>query len=87
MNKNELDKRSYLLGVTDGKDSSKKWISINERYPEFGKEVLIFEDGYINIGEYCDYSDIGEKNGFITDDGRTVNPTHWMPVPEYPCKK
>ena len=64
-----------------------EWINVADSLPKFGEEVLIFEDDYISIGEYCDYSNIDEPHSWIKRDYGHCNPTHWMPLPYYPDKK
>lgn len=66
-----------------------KWIDVKDRLPENGKGVLIaFGKDGISMGSVF-------KNNHQTlwyderdqDDGETASmfdPTHWMPLPEYP---
>lgn len=52
------------------------WVSVKERLPESGTEVLAIHvaEGWIRISRYSAYNPIW--SGF--------EPTHWMPLPEFP---
>jgi hypothetical protein len=61
-----------------------KWISVNDRMPEDGQEVIIYsEGGKVEAGVYYsnefgfDYYDVSIRDII-------VNVTHWMPLPEPP---
>lgn len=89
----------YLQGQMDVLDSiddaptitpKPVWISINDRLPEVGEEVLVFTNGCIRVwsliqpdkesADVCWEDDYGY---FQCDEGiKTV--THWMPLPEPP---
>ena len=58
------------------------WISVKDRLPEVGEDVLVFVTGsYMAIG--C----LGLDGVFydVNDsEGHDITPTHWMPLPERP---
>lgn len=59
-----------------------EWISVNDRLPEIGEEVLIaFSDSGLMVGEL-----LPDGQGFANPYER-VNykiVTHWMPLPQKP---
>lgn len=70
-----------------------EWISVKDRLPKIGVEVLIFDADSSNdfhdvwsLARDEEYDDIGwnDKNGdwYYLDDV-----THWMPLPEPPQKE
>jgi hypothetical protein len=66
------------------------WISVKDRLPYVGKEVLVgilFDDGYWfqTIASFTGtkFEDNGEWK-FNTDEGDEMMPTHWIPIPEPP---
>ena len=58
-----------------------KWISVNDRVPEDGLDVIIYsESDGVKAGVW--YSD---EYGFeYPDQGFPIAVTHWMPLPEPP---
>lgn len=58
-----------------------EWISVEERLPEVGEDVLLYskEDDKIDIGHYSNMF----RRFFLRkfEDG---NVTHWMPLPDAP---
>jgi hypothetical protein len=60
-----------------------EWISVKDRLPQMGEDVLcfsmkrIFHSWWDNISSSCDWYDI--QNNWIIEDV-----THWMPLPEQP---
>ena len=72
-----------------------KWISVEERMPEHGTDVLVLTaPGTIRLGQNCVVAEYihprMEKSGvFINfyagyDDKNILAVTHWMPLPEPP---
>jgi Protein of unknown function (DUF551) len=59
------------------------WISVEDRLPELGESVLIWDGQcrrvgfYLKTGEYYYYWE-------STDDEYPLDITHWMPLPEPP---
>ena len=72
-----------------------KWISVEERLPEHGTDVLVLTaPGTLSLGQNCVVAEYihprMEKSGvFINfyagyDDKNILAVTHWMPLPEPP---
>lgn len=58
------------------------WISVKDRMPEEGVEVLVYGDIYLNRkGADVDFVDRESGNFFYYDEGEI---THWRPLPEPP---
>lgn len=63
-------------------EAERRWIPVSERLPEDGREVLVYEKGFIFL--------ICRQNGkWVNDDSGAYwldldNPTYWMPLPELP---
>jgi hypothetical protein len=61
-----------------------EWISVKDRMPEEGVEVLVYGDIYLNRkGADVDFVD-KSGNFFYYDEGEV---THWMPLPMPPKPK
>lgn len=75
-----------------------KWISVDEKLPDLGIPVWLFEEGRIYMGGRCDdsegwlwgqaydepYIDNGVwKSELYVDD--EYKPTHWQPLPQPPA--
>lgn len=62
-------------------ESMSKWISVRERMPEEGVDVLIYGDIYFDRkGIDVDHVD-KSGNFFYYDEGEVI---YWMPIPEFP---
>lgn len=59
-----------------------RWISVDERLPEFWQEVLLADFTEREVGEevYC----VGYRHDDKKYIGRIADPTHWRPLPEPP---
>jgi len=77
------------LNSARGKEIAMEWISVEERLPEEGQNVLFyFEVTGVEVGHYTLINDVHygkgnqfyNKGGFLTDDV-----THWMPLPAPPA--
>lgn len=62
-----------------------EWISVDERLPEFGSRVQVFDGRSVDIGNYADKDEI-YPSGFWNDGFGSIyeDITHWMPLPEPP---
>ena len=59
-----------------------EWISVKDRMPEEGVDVLVYGDIYLNRkGADIDFVDKESGNFFYYDEGEV---THWRPLPEPP---
>lgn len=87
MNKEELANQAALFELA-ARETAPGWISLEERLPEVGEDVLLkYENnlvsGFLQWGnEWCCYT----GNGWVTAADESENPTHWMPIPETPKK-
>jgi hypothetical protein len=70
-----------LLTAIDALEQGNGWISVKDRMPEDGVEVLVYGDIYLNRkGADVDFVD-KSGNFFYYDEGEV---THWRPLPEPP---
>jgi len=65
-----------------------KWISVKDRLPEDGVEVLITDGENIDVS-FCELTYFGDDPNEMEWFGRISpwhfgNITHWMPLPELP---
>lgn len=63
--------------------TSAKWISVKDRLPEDGQEVLVFEEGTISTNCYS-YNRVLSFRWDLYPNGFNCNPSHWMPLPAPP---
>lgn len=92
----QSDVIELLIGaLRDALDKRTKWISVEERLPEHGTDVLVLTaPGTLSLGQNCVVAEYihprMEKSGvFINfyagyDDKNILAVTHWMPLPEPP---
>jgi len=59
-----------------------EWISVKDRLPEDGEDVLFYYD-YISIGWYEDEWFYDSEDKFSAE----LDITHWMPLPESPNER
>ena len=72
-------KKAYEEGYANGLKDKQEWISVDERLPEPGKDVMTYDGFFMGVD-------------FIYNDGtwskqqrRIIRPiTHWMPLPDAP---
>lgn len=66
--------------VMNSSNNSNGWISVKERLPEDGQDVLVFDEGAISVKSLSSYTHKWHpyENGFDCE------PSHWMPLPEAP---
>lgn len=55
-----------------------RWISVKERMPEDGKNVLAYEGGGFYFLDWC------SDGKWVVASASTAVVTHWMPLPEPP---
>lgn len=58
------------------------WISVNDRLPRPGQEVLAFDDGIFRVQAI---SSNGTWHPY--PNGRKCNPSHWMELPDAPTEE
>lgn len=63
-----------------------EWISVKDRLPSIGENVLVYDERFIDIsiGYISDF--LNYRKTWIVDCGESVSDTvtHWMPLPEPP---
>lgn len=61
-----------------------KWISVKDKLPKYGIEVLVCIENNIDISTLHDNSHIDMPDNWYNTRGLESNPTHWMSLPENP---
>jgi hypothetical protein len=76
------DRKIALLTAIDALEQDNEWISVKDRMPEEGVDVLVYGDVYSDgKGADVDFVDRESGNFFYYDEGEV---THWRPLPEPP---
>jgi hypothetical protein len=76
------DEKIALLTAIDALEQDNGWISVKDRMPEEGVDVLVYGYIYLNRkGADVDFVDRESGNFFYYDEGKV---THWRSLPEPP---
>ncbi len=70
----------FLAGYQAAKD---QWISVKDRLPEDGQDVLACVNGQVLISYVHGMKGFSSEWG-LAENGETIWPSHWMPLPEPP---
>ena len=75
----EMSLDAFLAGY----QAAQQWISVKDRLPEDGQDVLVFDEGTISVKSLSSYTHKWHpyENGFDCE------PSHWMPMPKPPEDK
>lgn len=60
-----------------------RWISVKKRLPEDGQDVLACVNGQVLISYVHGMKGFSNEWG-LAENGETIWPSHWMPLPEPP---
>ena len=79
-------REGFLAGYQAAKDQVAhadkvipQWISVKDRLPRPGQEVLAFDNGIMRVQAISDH---GTWHPYVN--GAKCNPSHWMELPEAP---
>ena len=72
--------KKYIVPVID-EVPAQRWISVNERLPEVGRDVLVYVGN--GVCKVCWMEDRGDWHTSTRFFGKE-DVTHWMPLPEPP---
>lgn len=76
----DVERPALQVGFLAGYQAAKpQWISVEERMPRPGQEVLIVDDQIMRVQAVSSY---GKWHPYVN--GSSCKPTHWMPLPEAP---
>ena len=72
--------REAESGFLAGYQAAQQWISVKERLPEEGQDVLVFDEGIFSVKSLSSYTHKWHpyENGFDCE------PSHWQPLPKPP---
>ena len=84
----QKSKHSYSYQTWKKKKKDMNWISVKDRLPAIGQNVLVW-DGNTNLDniptyELAKYLSFNNGNFFISGPYSLQAITHWMPLPEPP---
>ena len=83
----ELDNSGRVLMAAFArlKEKVPKWISVEERLPEPGQGVLVYDDcEYMSVADYTHDKHFPTVYEFHVNGEYEPGVTHWMPLPEPP---
>lgn len=75
----ERDKM-FVASLIGADKARPKWISVKDGLPQIETEVLVLNDGNVQIARYCKQF-MSNRRYWNIDDALV---THWMPIPELP---
>lgn len=81
MDNYEATERAYKNGYEVGKRDALKWIPVSERLPDDGIPSTSYLCWWNGCRQVCKYS---RTRKCFTFNGRVMDVTHWMPLPEPP---
>ena len=86
MKVHEATEQAYKNGYAKGyEDGTPKWISVSERLPEYGSNVLAFcSNGSVELRSYFGFFEKALRvklNKIVL-----AEVTHWMPLPQPPAE-
>ena len=70
--------RCFLAGYK----AAQQWISVKDRLPRPGQEVLVFDNGIMRVQAISDH---GTWHPYVN--GARCNPSHWIELPAPPEEK
>lgn len=65
------------------RNAEQHWISVKERLPEDGQDVLACVNGQVLISYVHGMKGFSSEWG-LAENGETIWPSHWMPLPSAP---
>lgn len=76
----KTDKAGTLLTTYPSRQQD-NWISVDDKFPENGQIIIVFDLDEVEFSEYY-----GSKFYFVNCGATYVNVTHWQPLPKPPTK-
>lgn len=74
-----VKKATRMIFLAGYEAAKPQWISVEERLPRPGQEILIVDDQIMRVQAVSSY---GKWHPYVN--GSSCKPTHWMPLPEPP---